>query len=81
MRDVTSLAAVPLSTSATIVTCLAEPGTRARLATLGIRYGARVTVTQEIPGGGRVLAVTGSRIALSRSVLKQLHALPELVQP
>lgn len=41
--------------------------TRRRLAELGVRPGARVEVMSVTAGGGRVLAVSGSRIALDRA--------------
>lgn len=40
-----------------------------RLAELGIRRGALVSVRHVTAGGGRVIDVAGSRIAVARSVL------------
>lgn len=44
-----------------------------RLAELGIRTGARVNVGQKTPGGGRVVSVAGSQLALDRATLDCLH--------
>lgn len=45
-----------------------------RLAELGLRPGARVTVTARTAGGGRIVAVDHARIALDRATLRQLPA-------
>jgi Fe2+ transport system protein FeoA len=50
----------------------AEPGLARRLAELGIRAGARVTPLHRTAGGGRVLAVSDTRLALARRVLRQV---------
>jgi len=68
----TSLADVPVGTRATLALCSAEPQLRARLATLGLRCGARVEVMRRTSGGGRILGVAGARIALDPSVLRTL---------
>lgn len=60
-----------------VVTCvLRTDGNHAvvrRLAELGIRAGARVNVGQKTPGGGRVVSVAGSQLALDRATLDCLH--------
>ncbi|WP_114046137.1 FeoA family protein [Acidipropionibacterium virtanenii] len=46
---------------------------RRRLAALGLRRGAPVTLMMRTAGGGAVVSVAGSRIALDRSMLRSLH--------
>lgn len=49
------------------------PAARARrLAELGLRSGARVTVLHRTAGGGRLVAVGHTRIALDRATLAEL---------
>jgi ferrous iron transport protein A len=43
------------------------------LSTLGLRCGAKIEAIQKTAGGGRIVSVAGSRIAMDRSVLEQLH--------
>lgn len=76
MSSLTTLAAVPLHTPMTLVTCLIEPALRSRLSTLGLRCGARVEAVQKTTGGGRIIAVADSRIAMDRSVLNTLQVRP-----
>ena len=47
-----------------------RPALVRRLAELGIRSGERVRVLHRTAGGGRVVAVSDTRIALSRAVLR-----------
>jgi ferrous iron transport protein A len=47
---------------------------RLRLAELGLRPGATVTVLRRTAGGGRIVGVGDARVALGRSVLANLHA-------
>lgn len=44
-----------------------------RLVALGFRKGAAVTVEQHVSGGGRIVSVAGSRIALSREILSNTY--------
>lgn len=44
-----------------------------RLAELGVRPGAVLTAVQKTPGGGRVIAVGDSRVALDKATLRTLH--------
>lgn len=46
---------------------------RRRLAELGLRRGATVTCLRGTIGGGRVLDVAGTRIALGRQVLRAIE--------
>jgi Fe2+ transport system protein FeoA len=59
----TSLGKVPGSEFVVLDVNLAESAQR-RLAELGVRTGARVNVTQHTAGGGIVVSIGGSRIAL-----------------
>jgi ferrous iron transport protein A len=68
-----TLGAAPLRSPLTLVTCLIEPALRSRLATLGLRCGAPLEVVQRTAGGGRIIGVASSRIAMDASVLAQLH--------
>lgn len=47
-----------------------------RLAALGLRRGAQVELVNRTAGGGRVVSVAGSRIALDRSMLERLYVEP-----
>ena len=58
--EVTVVLGVPRRLSATQVRRLAE---------LGLRPGARIGVLHRTPGGGRIVAVGASRIALDRATL------------
>ncbi len=50
-----------------------EPALERRLAELGVRRGQAVTPLHRTSGGGRVLAVGDTRIALARSVLRRIE--------
>jgi ferrous iron transport protein A len=54
---------------------LTAPQTR-RLAELGLRAGGRVTVLHRTAGGGRLVAVGHTRIALDRQTLTGLPVVP-----
>jgi len=73
MEPVAALTEVPLHVPMTVVNCLTDPVLRSRLTALGLRHGAVVTVVQVTPGGGRVVDVAGSHIALDQSVLSELQ--------
>ena len=58
----------------TLVTSAEVEGDLARrLAELGIRRGQSVTPLHATSGGGRVLAVGDTRLALARSVLRRIE--------
>lgn len=63
-----------------VVTCVVRNddnvGTVRRLAELGIRRGASIVAGQRTPGGGRVVAVAGSQLALDADTLRFLHICP-----
>lgn len=58
-----------------------EPARSRRLAELGLRAGARVTVLHRSAGGGRILAVGDARIALDRATLRLLPLRPQTAEP
>ena len=68
------LASAPLDTPLTLVAIDDATGSRRRLATLGLREGASFRLLTRTIGGGRIVLVGGSRIALSRELLRTLRA-------
>lgn len=68
------LASAPLGTALTLVAIDGTVGHRRRLAALGLREGASVRLLTRTIGGGRILLVGGSRIALNRELVRQLRA-------
>lgn len=70
----TDLTAAPLGTNLTLLESGVPETSRKRLASLGLRVGARFTLLQRTAGGGRVALVGGSRIALGAELLRQLRA-------
>ncbi len=54
----------------------AEPVLRRRLAELGIRGGESITPLHATAGGGRLLAVGDTRVALARAVLLLIEVEP-----
>lgn len=67
-----TLATVPLSTCGVIVDVHSADGPRRRLAEIGLRPGAQVTVLRRTGAGGRIVAVAGSRIALDKGTAGEL---------
>ncbi len=49
-----------------------DDAVRRRLAQLGLRVGAELTVVRATAGGGRIVAVAGARIALDRDTAQDL---------
>jgi ferrous iron transport protein A len=70
----TDLASAPLHTSLTLLESDAAESSRQRLSALGLRVGARFRLLQKTAGGGRVVLVAGSRIALGADLLTRLRA-------
>ena len=68
------LANAPFGTPLTLVETDGALENRRRLATLGLREGASFRVLTRTIGGGRIVVVGGSRIALSRELVRQLRA-------
>jgi ferrous iron transport protein A len=65
-----TLADAPLATPLTIVGL--PVGLARRLTRMGLREGTSFSVLRRSSGGGRVVAVAGSRVALGASVLRQV---------
>ena len=51
----------------------ADAATRLRLAQFGVRPGVTVAVLSRTSGGGRLLGLGSSRIALDRATVSRLH--------
>ncbi len=68
------LMSAPLGTPLTLIRIEGASKNRRRLATLGLREGASFRLLTRTIGGGRIVLVAGSRIALSRELVRQLRA-------
>ena len=68
----TTLDRAPLGVALAVVTASGPDAVVRRLGELGLRRGARVTCVQRTAGGGRVVDVAGSRIALGRTLLSSI---------
>lgn len=62
---------VPVGSSARLASTSAHPSSR-RLAELGLRPGADVQVMRRTSGGGRLLGLGHSRMAVDRATLRSL---------
>ncbi len=71
-----SLDQSPLGATMTFVATGASEDVARRLAELGLRVGAVLSCTQRTAGGGRIVAVDGSRIALGRDLLRAIDVEP-----
>ncbi|MFT3862258.1 FeoA domain-containing protein [Micropruina sp.] len=71
MRTVT-LANAPLATPLTL--CAVPTELRHQLSRLGLRPGAGFAVVRRSTGGGRIVSVSGARVAIGRPVLARLEA-------
>jgi len=69
-----TLDTAPLGTPLVVLTTDAEPAVARRLAALGVRRGARVTLVQGLAAGGRIVSVGGGRVAVERRVLAGVRA-------
>ncbi|WP_420174731.1 FeoA family protein [Luteococcus sp. OSA5] len=76
MDQQTTLSAAPLGCQLTLVRAEGSPELCRRLAALGLRRGAQLLLVHRTSGGGRVVSVAGSRIALDRSMLARLFVEP-----
>lgn len=74
-----TLASAPLREALLVVRLRTAPELTKRLGTFGVRPGAHVEILQRATGGGRIVAVAGSRIALDRVILAAIDA--EEVRP
>lgn len=53
--------------------------TARRLASLGLRPGCRIQLVQRLASGGRIVSVSGGRVAVDRDILRELPV--EVVAP
>ncbi len=65
----TSLARAPIGIELRVVGAVGPSALTRRLSELGLRVGSHVRCVQKTSGGGRIIDVAGSRIALGRDVL------------
>ena len=65
----TSLARAPIGIELRVVGAVGPTALTRRLSELGLRVGSLVRCVQKTSGGGRIIDVAGSRIALGRDVL------------
>lgn len=77
MADGLTLATVRRNVRVTLGPTRAPAVLARRLAELGLRPGAQVTVLLRTPGDGRVLAVANARLAVDRRTLLTLPVLSE----
>lgn len=63
----------PLREPLTVASVAAETRALRRLAELGIRPGATVEVLRRIAGGGRIVSVAGSRVALDAATARTIQ--------
>ena len=68
-----NLASAPLDTPLTLIRVDASTS-RQRLATFGLREGVSFRLLTRTIGGGRIVLVGGSRLALSKDLVRQLRA-------
>jgi ferrous iron transport protein A len=71
--ELLSLASVPLGATGVLALGSLPRGSGLRLAQLGLRAGAGITVLARTAGGGRLVGVGTSRIGLDRDTSRQLQ--------
>jgi Fe2+ transport system protein FeoA len=71
--DVLALASAPVGTTGVLALGSLPRGSGLRLAQLGLRAGAGVTVLARTAGGGRLVGVGTTRIGLDRDTSRQLE--------
>jgi ferrous iron transport protein A len=69
----TTLARATIGTELRVVGAVGPTALTRRLSELGIRVGSHVRCVQRTAGGGRIIDVAGSRIALGRDVLESVQ--------
>lgn len=72
--DRVSLQDAPIGVELSFASVEGNPPLCRRLSALGFRRGAPVRVVQKVAGGGRIVDVAGSRIALGRTILDHAFA-------
>ncbi len=66
------LSDLPMGVTADVCSVEAAPAMKRRLAELGIRAGVQLSCTQRCAGGGRVVTIGRSRLALDRAALRSV---------
>ena len=69
----TSLARAPIGIELRVIGAVGPTALTRRLSELGLRVGSHVRCVQKTSGGGRIVDVAGSRIALGRDVLDSVQ--------
>ena len=69
----TSLARAPIGIELRVIGAVGPTALTRRLSELGLRVGSHVRCVQKTSGGGRIIDVAGSRIALGRDVLDSVQ--------
>ncbi len=64
----------PLGTPLLLTSTHPDGTVARRLASLGLRRGARVSLLQKLTSGGRIVSVSGGRVAIGSTVLAELEA-------
>ena len=72
----TSLARAPIGIELRVIGAVGPTALTRRLSELGLRVGGHVRCVQKTSGGGRIVDVAGSRIALGRDVLDAVQTVP-----
>lgn len=72
MTQPLTLDRAPYDVPLVLVSASVPDGVLRRLSALGLRRGASLSLLHGLAGGGRVVAVGGGRIAVSREVLAHL---------
>lgn len=68
-----TLAEIPVGDRALVVSTSTAPDLNRRLAELGIRPGASLTIAQRTSGGGRVIDIGSARYAIDRTTLTRIE--------
>ena len=71
-----TLATAPLGVPLQLGVAALPAPRRLRLAELGLRPGATVTLLRRTAGGGRIVGVGDARVAVGRTVLGQVPVVP-----
>ncbi len=64
----------PLGTPLLLTSTHPDATVARRLASLGLRRGSRVSLVQRLASGGRIVSVSGGRVAIGSSVLALIDA-------
>jgi ferrous iron transport protein A len=68
------LDSAPLGTRLVLTEAVIEPAPAHRLASFGLRVGSEFSLLSRTAGGGRVILVAGSRVAVGKPLLTGLRA-------